>query len=118
MADEATSAAETEPEIEATNISRINEALRQALDEAITNDSLEIVTHAPRDPTEWRRDWIRRIAMHIAACDVQEEAGRDIEDQRERKALARQSVQAAVALWCELESYFAAEAEQEGEDDE
>lgn len=92
--------------------SRINEALRQALDEAIAGDGLEIVAHAPRDPTEWRRDWIRRIAMHLAAqtyCDGLTGAG--------RVQIAREATRAAAVFWGELEAYFAAEAEAEQGDE-
>lgn len=87
--------------------------INRALSDAI-GETCMVVEWANVD--DMRRDWIRRIAMHLAAATTSVETY-DLADSGMRKVMAREATEAAAALWWELERYFASEAEQEGEGD-
>lgn len=84
--------------------------INRVLSEAI-GETCMVVEWANVD--DMRRDWIRRIAMHLAAATSSVETY-DLADSEMRKAMAREVTEAAAALWLELERYFAAEAKQGG----
>ena len=86
------------------------ETINRALLEAIAEARQQAIA---LDVQKWRRDWIRHIAMHVAEAVWQEHQPTTAAG---RTAMAWEAVQAAGAIWTELERYFAAEAEQETND--
>lgn len=80
--------------------------LRKALQDACA-EARDII--AGQHAADWRRDWIRRMAMHIAAACLGPGDGNLTP--RGRQKLAREATTLAAALWLELEQLFLAEAE-------
>lgn len=89
--------------------------LRQALTDACaeTHDTI-VAQHAD----DFRRDWIRRIAMHLAVAEQHATGDYNLSASADCGELAKKATQAAAALWWELEQYFAREAEQKGDGDD
>lgn len=96
-----------------TDENKRTEAYQRALDELIRVHKQAMAEAAAQataepDPVEFRKGWIRAMAMRLAASVA---VAIGVQASGNRRALAQAATQTAAVLYDELEKHFAAEAE-------